>query len=102
MPHHDNSEVPTINNKALFPGDNEVIHESYADSDYDNQVSPDEDDVIHTDDYDDTAFEDVADDSEPIDSAFDVKDDTESTESKIQASLDEIDAALESAKKYKD
>ena len=44
MPHHDNSEVPTINNKALFPGDNEVIHESYADSDYDNQVSPDEDD----------------------------------------------------------
>lgn len=102
MPHHDNSEVPTINNKALFPGDNEVIHESYADSDYDNQVSPDEDDVIHTDDYDDTAFEDVADDSEPIDSAFDVKEDTESTESKIQASLDEIDAALESAKKYKD
>ena len=66
---------------------------------YDNQVSPDEDDVIHTDDYDDTAFEDVADDSEPIDSAFDVKEDTES---KIQASLDEIDAALESAKKYKD
>ena len=102
MPHHDNSEVPTINNKALFPGDNEVIHESYAASDYDNQVSPDEDDVIHTDDYDDTAFEDVADDSEPIDSAFDVKEDTESTESKIQASLDEIDAALESAKKYKD
>ena len=99
MPHHDNSEVPTINNKALFPGDDEVIHESYADSDYDNQVSPDEDDVIHTDDYDDTAFEDVADDSEPIDSAFDVKEDTES---KIQASLDEIDAALESAKKYKD
>ena len=38
----------------------------------------------------------------PIDSAFDVKEDTESTESKIQASLDEIDAALESAKKYKD
>ena len=37
-----------------------------------------------------------------IDSAFDVKEDTESTESKIQASLDEIDAALESAKKYKD
>jgi hypothetical protein len=49
-----------------------------------------------------TTMTDVADDSEPIDSAFDVKEDTESTESKIQASLDEIDAALESAKKYKD
>lgn len=75
---HDSSEVPTINNKALFP-DDEAIHESYADSDYDNQVVPDEYDHIHaddTDDYDDTAFD--------------------------SNSMEAIDAALESAKKYKD
>lgn len=75
---HDNSEVPTINNKALFP-DDEAVHESYADSDYDNQVVPDEYDYIHaddTDDYDDTAFD--------------------------SSSMEAIDAALESAKKYKD
>ena len=45
---HDSSEVPTINNKALFP-DDEAVHESYADSDYDNQVVPDEYDHIHAD-----------------------------------------------------
>lgn len=75
---HDSSEVPTINNKALFP-DDEAVHESYADSDYDNQVVPDEYDHIHaddTDDYDDTAFD--------------------------SNSMEAIDAALESAKKYKD
>lgn len=75
---HDSSEVPTINNKALFP-DDEAVHESYADSDYDNQVVPEEYDHIHaddTDDYDDTAFD--------------------------SNSMEAIDAALESAKKYKD
>lgn len=75
---HDSSEVPTINNKALFP-DDEAVHESYADSDYDNQVVPDEYDHLHaddTDDYDDTAFD--------------------------SNSMEAIDAALESAKKYKD
>ena len=75
---NDSSEVPTINNKALFP-DDEAVHESYADSDYDNQVVPDEYDHIHaddTDDYDDTAFD--------------------------SNSMEAIDAALESAKKYKD
>lgn len=75
---HASSEVPTINNKALFP-DDEAVHESYADSDYDNQVVPDEYDHIHaddTDDYDDTAFD--------------------------SNSMEAIDAALESAKKYKD
>ena len=75
---HDSSEVPTINNKALFP-DDEAVHESYADSDYDNQVVPEEYDHIHaddTDDYDDTAFD--------------------------SNSMEDIDAALESAKKYKD
>lgn len=75
---HDSSEVPTINNKALFP-DDEAVHESYADSDYDNQVVPDEYDHIHaddTDDYDDTAFD--------------------------SNSMEAINAALESAKKYKD
>lgn len=107
--------IPTINNKALFP--DEDTHESYADSDYDNQVSPDEDDYIHTDDYDDSAFDDMndggqdtcKDSSQPektkdsddaIDSAFDVAEDTD-RDRKIQASLDEIDAVLESAKKYK-
>lgn len=75
---HDSSEVPTINNKALFP-DDEAVHESYADSDYDNQVVPEEYDHINaddTDDYDDTAFD--------------------------SNSMEAIDAALESAKKYKD
>lgn len=94
--HHENGDIPTINNKALFPGDEE-IHESYEDSDYDNQVVIEEEDFAHTDDYDDSAFS--SDHNTPDeDSAFASTDDT--TEAKIKASLDEIDAALESAKKY--
>lgn len=122
--HHENGDIPTINNKALFPGDEE-IHESYEDSDYDNQVVIEEEDFAHTDDYDDSAFssdhntpdEDLGSasdsdegtipdastsatdaDSSNENSAFASTDDT--TEAKIKASLDEIDAALESAKKY--
>ena len=90
--HNDNRDIPTINDKALFPSDDEVVHESYADSDYDNQVSPDEEDVIHTDDYDDTAFDDMPD----ADKA------AEDREEQIKASLEEIDKALESAKKFKE
>ena len=130
-----NDANPIIGDKALFPDDD--THESYADSDYDNQVSPDEDDYIHTDDYDDSAFDDMDDSADsapeqtgtaaenaPIDSAFAVtgdepdnsdksnnmdnsneavhtSDTDEEKQRQIQASLDEIDAALESAKKYK-
>ena len=90
--HNDNRDIPTINDKALFPSDDEVVHESYADSDYDNQVSPDEEDVIHTDDYDDTAFDDMP-DADKAD---------EDREEQIKASLEEIDKALESAKKFKE
>lgn len=94
--HHENGDIPTINNKALFPGDEE-IHESYEDSDYDNQVVIEEEDFAHTDDYDDSAFSsDNNTPDEASDSVF--ADDT--TADKIKASLDEIDAALESAKKY--
>ena len=101
IPHHESGDTPTINNKALFPGDEE-IHENYEDSDYDNQVVIDEEDFAHTDDYDDSAFS--SDHNTPdgtSDSVF--SDDTTSDENqaaKIKASLDEIDAALESAKKY--
>ena len=117
MVHHDDRDIPTINDKALFPSDDEIVHETYADSDYDNQVSPDEEDVIHTDDYDDTAFDDMGDAdkssgastddtsaSGSIDSAFDVVDDNKAAddrEEQIKASLEEIDKALESAKKFK-
>lgn len=125
-----NNDMPTINNKALFPEDD--THESYADSDYDNQVSPDEDDYIHTDDYDDSAFDDMADSAFAVvdDDSTEVQNDNKASDEKtadakassedtsknaasdnadaeaekkrkIQASLDEIDAVLESAKKYK-
>lgn len=106
-----NAANPIIGDKALFPDDN--THESYADSDYDNQVSPDEDDYIHTDDYDDSAFDDMDDGADSVDSsdnsdnsdnsneAVDTSDTAEEKQRQIQASLDEIDAALESAKKYK-
>lgn len=103
-----NAANPIIGDKALFPDDN--THESYADSDYDNQVSPDEDDYIHTDDYDDSAFDDMDDGAASVDSsdnsdnsneAVDTSDTDEEKQRQIQASLDEIDAALESAKKYK-
>lgn len=136
-----NDANPIIGDKALFPDDD--THESYADSDYDNQVSPDEEDYIHTDDYYDSAFADMDDGADsadssdsapeqtgaksenaPIDSAFAVTEDeldnsdmsnnmdnsneavhtsdtAEEKQRQIQASLDEIDAALESAKKYK-
>ena len=106
-----NAANPIIGDKALFPDDN--THESYADSDYDNQVSPDEDDYIHTDDYDDSAFDDMDDGAASVDSsdnsdnsdnsneAVNTSDTDEEKQRQIQASLDEIDAALESAKKYK-
>ncbi len=109
-----NDSNPIIGDKALFP--DEDTHESYADSDYDNQVSPDEDDYIHTDDYDDTAFDDMNDgagsessqaetkqEDDLTDSAFAITEDDAKDEKQrqIQASLDEIDAVLESAKKYK-
>ena len=136
-----NDANPIIGDKALFPDDD--THESYADSDYDNQVSPDEEDYIHTDDYYDSAFADMDDGADsadssdsapeqtgaksenaPIDSAFAVTEDeldnsdmsnnmdnsneavhtsdtAEEKQRQIQVSLDEIDAALESAKKYK-
>lgn len=67
--HQGDEDIPTINNKALFPGDEEIL-ETYADSDYDNQVSMTD---IH--DHD--------------------------TDTHQQPSMDDIDAVLESAKKYK-
>lgn len=109
-----NDSNPIIGNKSLFP--DEDTHESYADSDYDNQVSPDEDDYIHTDDYDDSAFDDMNDSAVRSSSQIETKSEDNLTEPassltqddakeekqrQIQASLDEIDAVLESAKKYK-
>ena len=79
-------------------------------------MSPDEDDYIHTDDYDDSAFDDMNDSAVRSSSQIETKSEdnlTEPTSSltqddakeekqrQIQASLDEIDAVLESAKKYK-
>lgn len=89
MVQKDENDMPTINNKALFPSDDEIVHETYADSDYDNQVTPDEDDFIHTDDYDESAFGDMGTDVDVEDKEGD------------KDSMKEIEAALESAKKYK-
>lgn len=72
--------TPMLGDKALFPSDDEV-HESYADSDYDNQVQLEgDDDKYDGDDYDDSAFSESSD---------------------MKASFDKIDEVLESTKKYK-
>lgn len=93
--HRAPDNTPMLGDKALFPGDDEVA-ESYADSDYDNQVLPAaEDDYASTDDYDDSAFDSAFSDDEVKSS------DSDKVSNDMKSSFDKIDEALKSADKYK-
>lgn len=131
--------VPMINNRALFPGDDEETHESYEDSDYDNRVSAAEGDLdvepydgaddydleydgdgggYNGGDYDDGDYGNESyggnggyapneAENRDIDEAGDdttskrLSEKYNATDEKMRASLSEIDAVLDSAKKYK-